>query len=142
MPARSLDWLRQAERDLSHAKKDLEDGFYEWACFSAQQAAEKALKGLYQSLNRLAWGHSVRALLEGLEDAFEVESFLEGAKVLDKYYIPARYPNGFDIGAPMDYFTEKEAKEAVAYADQIIGFCKDNLPRRRRGSKEAEKGRR
>jgi hypothetical protein len=45
---------------------------------------------------------------------------MEGAKILDKYYIPARYPNGFDTGAPMEYFTEKEAKEAVEYADKII----------------------
>ena len=33
----------------------------------------------------------------------------------------------FDTGAPVDYFTEKEAKEAIGYADKIIGFCKDNI---------------
>ncbi len=50
MVARAKDWMRQAEKDLSHARRDLEDGDYEWACFSAQQAAEKAVKALYQSL--------------------------------------------------------------------------------------------
>ncbi|WP_051618081.1 HEPN domain-containing protein [Desulfofundulus thermocisternus] len=43
MPERKMDWMKQAQRDLLHAKMDLKEGFYEWACFSAaQQAAEKA----------------------------------------------------------------------------------------------------
>jgi len=44
MPRRTKDWLRQAERDLAHSKADLKGRYYEWVCFSAQQAAEKALK--------------------------------------------------------------------------------------------------
>ncbi len=38
---RSEDWLRQA-------RKASERGDYEWVCFSAQQEAEKAVKGLFQ----------------------------------------------------------------------------------------------
>jgi len=49
MPRRTEDWLRQAEKDLRHAKNSLQSGDYEWACFAAQQSAEKALKALYQS---------------------------------------------------------------------------------------------
>jgi HEPN domain-containing protein len=127
MPERGEDWLRQAARDLEHARMDAEKKFYEWACFSAQQAAEKSLKALFQKTGRLAWGHSVRELLEGLEEEFDTEDLTEGAKILDKYYIPARYPNGFAIGAPVDYFTEKEANEAIVYADKIVGFCKDHI---------------
>jgi HEPN domain-containing protein len=52
MPERAADWLRQAERDLEHAHHALEDGDYEWAAFAAQQAAEKAVKALYQRLAR------------------------------------------------------------------------------------------
>lgn len=106
---------------------DLVEEFYEWSCFSAQQAAEKALKALYQELHQVAWGHSVRGLLEKLSNEFDTEPLMEGAKILDKYYIPARYPNGFDIGAPMDYFTEKEANEAIDYASKIIRFCEGNI---------------
>jgi HEPN domain-containing protein len=43
MSHRWKDWLAQAERDLEHVQMDIEKGFYEWACFSAEQAAEKAL---------------------------------------------------------------------------------------------------
>ncbi|MCS5696628.1 HEPN domain-containing protein [Desulfofundulus thermocisternus] len=127
MPERKMDRLKQAQRDLLHAKMDLKEGFYKWACFSAQQAAEKALKAVYQSRNEMAWGHSVKELLEGLREFMNIMPLLEGAKIPDKYYIPARYPNGFATGAPVDYFTEKEAREAVGYAEQIIRFCADNL---------------
>jgi hypothetical protein len=41
---RSADWLDQARGDLQHARSDVERAFYDWACFSAQQAAEKAAK--------------------------------------------------------------------------------------------------
>lgn len=37
MTERSRDWMDQAESDLRHARSDVDAGFYEWACFSAQQ---------------------------------------------------------------------------------------------------------
>ncbi len=47
MVERSKDWMDQAEGDLEHAKNDLKSGFYDWACFSAQQSAEKAVKAVF-----------------------------------------------------------------------------------------------
>src|SRR5436305_3536911 len=41
MADRSGDWMAQAERDLDFARTAARDGFHEWACFVAQQAAEK-----------------------------------------------------------------------------------------------------
>ena len=42
----SMRWVRQAEKDLKASKNSLKSGDYEWACFQAQQAAEKALKSI------------------------------------------------------------------------------------------------
>jgi len=47
---RSADWMDTAQGDLEHAKSDVEGGFYNWACFSAQQAAEKAIKAVFQRM--------------------------------------------------------------------------------------------
>jgi HEPN domain-containing protein len=47
---RSKDWLAQAERDLEEAEWNLKGEFYEWVCFCAQQAGEKAAKGLCEEL--------------------------------------------------------------------------------------------
>ncbi len=48
---RSADWMEQARGDLEHAAYDLVGGFFDWACFSAQQAAEKAVKAVFQKLD-------------------------------------------------------------------------------------------
>lgn len=128
MPERSADWLRQAEKDLENAAWEMKGGFFEWACFSAQQAAEKALKGLYQKLGGVAWGHSVLNLLKGLEEKLEIpEDLFRIARRLDQYYIPARYPNGWDAGIPHEYFTEEDAREALRGAGEIVRFCKGIL---------------
>lgn len=61
-----LNWLDSAVADLRHAKKSVEIKEYSWACFAAQQAAEKALKALIihvlgeyprdtTSLNSIEW---------------------------------------------------------------------------------------
>jgi HEPN domain-containing protein len=128
MADRSGDWFAQAQRDLSHAGDAARDGYFEWACFSAQQGAEKAVKAAYLYLHGEGWGHSVLKLLEGLVDRVSIsDSLLDAARVLDKHYIPTRYPNGFDQGFPGDYYTRKEADEAIAYARQIIQFCEGLL---------------
>jgi HEPN domain-containing protein len=124
MPDRSKDWLAQAKRDLNHAVHACEDEDFEWSCFSAQQGAEKAVKAVFLYLHGESWGHSVFALLKALSDKIEVsERLIEAAKNLDKHYIPTRYPNGFDSGTPGDYYTQKDAQEAIENAQEIVKFC-------------------
>ncbi|MBS3772421.1 MAG: HEPN domain-containing protein [Bacteroidales bacterium] len=117
---RYKDWLRQAKRKLESAKWDLKGNFYEDACFSSQQAAELAAKALLEKKGRTEIGHSIFFLLSKLPDI--PKELLDEAKILDRYYIPTRYPNGFANGAPMDYFEEKTAKEAIDFAQNIIRF--------------------
>ncbi|MGB9885808.1 MAG: HEPN domain-containing protein [Moorellales bacterium] len=128
MPERSLDWMRQAEADLRHAKNSLDAGDHDWACFAAHQAAEKAVKAVFQKLHLDAWGHTVSVLLANLPAPIKVpKALLEKAKKLDKHYIPARYPNGFESGAPTDFYTKDEAERAIEMAREILEFCKDCL---------------
>jgi HEPN domain-containing protein len=117
--------MRQAQRDLEHARKDVADGYYEHACFGAQQAAEKAVKALYLSRHGEGWGHRVAKLLEetGTIGVEAPRERIDDAKRLDQYYVPARYPNGFESGAPMEFFTEEQARDAVHRAEDIIAWC-------------------
>jgi hypothetical protein len=74
------------------------------------------------------WGHSVLKRLEGRANHVSIsEDLLDAARALDKHYIPTRYPNGFDQGFPGDYYTKKEAGEAIEHARQVIGFCEGLL---------------
>ena len=128
MAERSGDWLRQAEHDCQHARNSTADGDYDWACFAAQQAGEKALKALVARLGGDAWGHSLLTLVTALSALEpEVASLREAAIVLDRFYIPTRYPNGFDAGAPQDYFLGTDARQAIEHAEQIIEFIRRRL---------------
>lgn len=122
---RHRDWLRQARRKLESAKWDIEGGFFEDACFSAQQAAELAVKALFESKGEIKFGHSIFHLLR--EWAEIPVDILGAAQVLDRYYIPTRYPNSFDRGSPMDYFDRKTAQEAVGFAEIILKFVEGKV---------------
>jgi len=130
MPERSKDWMNQAIKDLKTAEQLIKSESFEWSCFIAQQAAEKAVKAVFQKLNAVTWGHSIFDLLRILSQEQKIlvnEGFLNYARSLDKYYLPTRYPNGFESGSPYEYFTKKEAKDALIYSGKIIEFCKDLL---------------
>ncbi len=130
---RSRDWIRQARRDLERAHLDVKTKYYEWACFTSQQSAEKAVKAVYQALNNSVRGHSVVKMLQGLEEQFDIPGDItHNARVLDRYYIESRYPNGFPEGSPFDYFDEKIAKEAHNAASKIFGFCEDIISKLQR----------
>jgi len=121
---RSRDWMEQAENDLDHAKSDQEHGFYNWACFSAQQSAEKAVKAVFQRRGAEAWGHSVADLLGELSELYSIPEKLKNAALeLDKAYIPTRYPNAHPSGSPKSRYTEEEARRHIEHATKILEFC-------------------
>ncbi|MGC8662101.1 MAG: HEPN domain-containing protein [Nitrososphaeria archaeon] len=126
MVSRANDWLKQAIKDLEHARRSLKFGDYEWACFAAQQASEKAVKALFQKLGIEVWGHSVYRLLDSLPDRADT-GLIDMAKELDKSYIASRYPNSHPEGSPMDYYTEEEARRLVGYAEKIIEYVKSKI---------------
>ncbi len=75
---KTIQRLRQAIAMLKsrHPEIEREDGDYEWACFAAQQGAEKAVKAVFQKIGAEAWGHSVTVLLEALPNSSAFESEL------------------------------------------------------------------
>ncbi|HAZ27958.1 TPA: DNA-binding protein [Candidatus Acetothermia bacterium] len=125
---RSRDWFDQAQGDLDHAKSDAERGFHEWSCFSSQQAAEKAVKAVFQRMGGEAWGHSVADLLAELSRHRPVPKDLHDAALeLDKAYIPTRNPNAHPSGSPRTRYTQEEASRLINHADKTVRFCADLL---------------
>ena len=128
----ALRWLKQAEKDLASAENSLESGDYEWACFQAQQSAEKALKSvLYSKGFRKIITHSIYELVKkigGLDVG--LKQLKKEAKVLDSVYIPSRYPNGIagDL-APFEYYEKEDAEECINYAGLILGVAKKYIKR-------------
>jgi HEPN domain-containing protein len=121
---RSKDWLAQAERDLAQARASLRDGFYEWACFAAQQGAEKAVKGLIQSAGGESWGHSVAELIDTLPKSHKLQADTrDKALELDQAYIPSGYPNAHAASFPGKTFTRPMAERLITYAESIVAQC-------------------
>ncbi len=126
MTNRATDWLAQAERDLDQARSSQNEGRHEWACFAAQQSAEKAVKALHLSLKQEAWGHVVARLLRELP--LDVpEELIDKARILDNFYIPTRYANGHPEGAPFEHYGTLQSSEAITYAGQILEFVRSQM---------------
>jgi len=117
------NWLAQAEWDLKAARDSAVAGNFEWACFQCQQAAAKALKAyLYRAGGEPLGLHSVRKLLAAWEEAAPEFGALRPAALLDRYYIPTRYPNGLPGDVPHEYFTAEAAQECLSQASSVIEF--------------------
>jgi HEPN domain-containing protein len=128
MMDRSLDWFKQAQRDLEQARDSQNSGRHEWACFAAQQAAEKAAKALHLYLKQEAWGHVVAQLLMEIPESTAVpHDLIEKGRVLDNFYIPTRYANGHPSGAPYEHYGVLQSNQAIQYASEIIEFVRTKM---------------
>ena len=124
-------WLAQGQHSLSMATSLLASGFWAGACFQSEQTAQLALKAfLYSAGKRFVNIHSVREL--AIRCAQEDEAFLsfvDYGTFLDKYYLSTRYPDALPAPAlPFESFTEKEAREALGYATEIVQTVKARVP--------------
>ena len=128
MVSRAGDWFKQAVRDLEQALDAARAGRHEWACFAAQQAAEKAVKALHLFHGQEAWGHVIARLLQDLPEDIHIPAPLfDKAKVLDNFSIPARYPNSHPAGAPFEHYGPIQSEAAITYAGEIIGFVRAQM---------------
>jgi HEPN domain-containing protein len=121
----SKRWLVTAEDDLDSAVILGKNGKFAHSCFHAQQAAEKALKAAWYLSDADPWGHSVKKLIEDLENIngsfYDVlRSFIRIGMVLDRFYIPTRYPNGLPEITPDAAFTAQDADTCIAHATEIV----------------------
>lgn len=115
-------WHAAAREDIAYARHLAQGGFFAPACFHAQQAAEKAVKAVHYGRGaRAVLGHSVRALIDSLEPSSPaLAAQCDGARELDLFYVPTRYPNGLDAGTPGESFSDAQAERAIALAETIL----------------------
>ena len=124
---------KRAEIFLEHAQEALEREQYDFACFSAEQAAQLYLKALaLVFLGEIPRIHRVRELLSVLADTMSgardaIKRFIkqnrEALRVLEESYIAARY-------LPSTYSRE-EADAAVDLVKKVFRFCDTILKQRR-----------
>lgn len=121
---RATDWLREAQAELDAARNLFEGRHWSWCCFTAQQAAEKALKAICEQLRSPQVGHNLNLLLQAIEAQGPVPPSVRTAcGRLNRHYIPTRYPNSFDRGAPVDQFFEGDARQALEDATEVVALA-------------------
>jgi HEPN domain-containing protein len=117
-------WRAEADRALRHAELAAQDRVHNWACFSAEQAAQLAVKALLHGLGRGPWGHDLAALGERLSEAGLALS--EDARAallrLSRHYVATRYPDAHAGGSPGERYSASDADQALADARAILAI--------------------
>ena len=118
-------WLKTASDDLDTAVILEKNGKFAHSCFHAQQAGEKALKAVWYFVDADPWGHSIKKLIDDLENIeLKVYNSLLNLKreatILDRFYIPTRYPNGLPDITPDEAYNEEDANTCIKDARKII----------------------
>lgn len=124
VPGSAGDWLARADGDLALARAPLPEGaFYEDLCFHAQQAAEKAIKAVYQHYGkRFRYTHDLDELITGLHnEGVSVPADVMDAAVLTSYAWEARYP-GLSEPVALEEYREalRQAEIVVNWATKVI----------------------
>lgn len=126
--SQALRWLRQAEYDLKEAEKCLANKSFSYACFFAEQAAQKSLKGyLINKGWRFVNIHSVGELLKEAAklESDKFEPLIVLGQKLDRYYLSSRYPDALpDPAIPAESYGPDEGREAVEIAQKILSAVK------------------
>ncbi len=109
-------WLKTAQGDFDTAAVLRDHMRYAHACFHAQQSGEKAMKAVWYLLDADPWGHSIKKLINGLEEVdlktfHELKHLEKPATILDRFYISTRYPNGLPDLTPEEAYLEEDAKD-------------------------------
>jgi HEPN domain-containing protein len=121
----ALRWLKTGVDDLDTAMILKRNEKHAHACFHAQQAVEKAMKGVWYLFDADPWGHSILKLIQDLKEVdkkiFAIfEPFTEDARKLDRLYIPTRYPNGLPDITPDMAYSEDDSSNSLNYAQKIL----------------------
>jgi HEPN domain-containing protein len=119
VPGTPQDWLARAKSDLALARLPLPQGaFYEDLCFHAQQAAEKALKAVYQYHGwTFRYTHDLAERVADLKrNGLDVPAEVDEATVLTSFAWEARYPG---LGEPV---SEQEYGEAIRHAERVVAW--------------------
>lgn len=121
---KSKVWLELAMQDLRMAQLAMGEKIYNQVCFHSQQAAEKAVKGFIVANGRIPpKTHKIIDLVSFSELKFPGK-LRDELILMDRFYIPTRYPDALPGSLPEGLPKEKEAKEALEIADKAVGLIK------------------
>ncbi len=119
MPPDAHKWLDFAREDLQMAKLAMRDSLFNQVCFHAQQAAEKSLKYLLVGNGILPpKTHKLGDLL-GLLPVDAPDDLCRQLLLLDRFYIPTRYPDAVPGSLASGMPDKADAQEALSSLEAL-----------------------
>jgi HEPN domain-containing protein len=113
-------WLMFAREDLRMAELALAEGIFNQACFHAQQCAEKAIKGWLEQQGHIPpRTHRMADLLMLLPPGLMGE-LNDAIRLLDRFYLPTRYPDVLPGVLPGGMPILQDAEEALDLARAVL----------------------
>jgi HEPN domain-containing protein len=120
-------WLMFARQDMRMAELALAEGIFNQACFHAQQCVEKAIKGwLEQQGRRPPRTHRMADLLTMLPPDLMSE-LNDVLLLLDRFYIPTRYPDALPGMLAEGVPGQRDAQEALDVARRALEYVERAL---------------
>jgi HEPN domain-containing protein len=131
-------WWRQAQSDFAFLPAVRQAGKYDTCCFLAQQTAEKALKAyLFQQGEELIFTHSIFKLCAmAAQYHQDFADLQQQVKLLDFHYVEARYPNALEDVIPAEFYSDRDATQAIAMVEAVITMVEKHLPPQTPGAEE------
>ncbi|MCC9075340.1 HEPN domain-containing protein [Litorilinea aerophila] len=127
MNEESERWFLFARQDLRMAELAMVEGIYNQVCFHCQQCAEKAVKGLliFQG-QKPPRTHRLTDLL-GLLDPNPLAEIALEVQLLDRFYIPTRYPDALPGVLSEGLPDVQDAQEALAVARHMLTLIDQSI---------------
>ncbi len=113
-------WLVFARQDLRMAELALADGVFNQVCFHGQQCVEKAIKGWLEGQGRIAPRMHRMADLLPLLPPDLMDELSDPLRLLDRFYIPTRYPNALPGTLPEGMPSRQDAQETLGMAQRVL----------------------
>ena len=127
----ALRWLKQSAHNLEVAENNLKGKFYSDVCFMSEQSAQLSLKAylILKTGRHVVWEHSIQSLAKKCVEYDEgFKEIIEYGRILDRYYIPTRYPDALTPPAlPYETYIETDALEAIGFSRKIFEKVKKEI---------------
>jgi len=125
-PGTPQHWLARAQSHLAIAGQPKPAGvFWEELAYHTQQAAEYAIKAVYEQYELVFdYTHDIEELLAALAHAasqLTIPEDVSGARELSKYALKTRYPG---MAPPV---TETDFRKALQLAETVVAWSKTQI---------------
>jgi HEPN domain-containing protein len=111
-------WLEASDDEARVARELVEVKAFNAVVLHSEQAARLLLKGLLRGVGagKEAWGHALSELAERAVAVAELElqeGLQERLTVLERDYMPTRYPDALVSGTPLGNYAQADADRAL-----------------------------